>query len=117
MTKPVSTQDRIIDQNHYDDSGNLIAQQVFDVNTRRGSQGSILRTVKRITRVKDQDSDFQEFVSAEVSAILPDVTEEEVLQLLKYLASDIKEHLSVYTEPIDDEEEIPVKQNRMPVMV
>ncbi len=116
MTKPVSTQNRIIDQNHYDDSGNLIAQQVFEIITRRGSEGSIHRTVKRITRFKDQDSEFKEFVSAEMAAILPDVTEEEVLQFLQYLAADVKEHLSVYTEPVVDEE-IPVKQNRIPVTV
>jgi len=115
MTKPISTQNRIIDQNHYDDSGNLIAQQVFEVNTRRGSEGSIHRTVKQIIRFKNEDNEFKEFVSAEVMAVLPDVTEEEVLDLLKYLAVNVKEHLSVYTEPVVDV--VPAEQNQIPVMV
>lgn len=116
MTKPISNQNRIIDQNHYDDSGNLIAQQIFEINTKRGSQGSIHRTVKQITRFKDGNNEFKEFVSAEVMAILPDVTEEEVLGLLRYLAVDVKEHLSVYTEPVVDEE-VPAEQNQIPIMV
>lgn len=116
MTKPVSTQNRIIDQNHYDDSGNLIAQQVVEITTRCGSEGSIHRIVQQITRFKDENNEFKEFVSAEVIAVLPDVTEEEVLSLLKYLAADIKEHLSVYTEPVVDEE-APAEQNQIPVMV
>ena len=116
MTKPISTQNRIADQNHYDDSGNLIAQQVFEINTKRGSEGSIHRTVKQITRFKDKNNEFKEFVSAEVMAVLPDVTEEEVLSLLKYLAVDVKEHLSVYIEPVVDEE-APAQQNQIPVMV
>lgn len=116
MTKPISTQNRIVDQNHYDDSGNLVAQQLFEVNTRRGSEGSIHRTVKQIIRFKNENNEFKEFVSAEVMAVLPDATEEEVLGLLKYLAVDVKKHLSVYTEPVVDDA-VPAEQNQMPVMV
>ena len=113
MRNPVSNQTRIVAETVHDDYGNLIAQQIFEISTKR-SPGNIQRTVKQLIKIRNRDGSFKEMVCAEAMVIFPDIAESETL--VKYISSDIKEHLSAYREEYLNEEVVQ-EQIQIPVMV
>lgn len=115
MRRSFSTQTQIVGETVNDDTGNLVAQQVFKVSTARGSAGSIHRTVKQIIRFKDSNKNqFKEVICAEAMVIFPDIAESELL--IKHLVGDIKKCLSINRED-DLDEEILEKQIQVPAMI
>jgi hypothetical protein len=105
---------RIVGQEVRDDSGNLVAQEIFEINTKSSSQ-SIHRTVRIITRFKDKDNEFKEVIMAEAMAVFPVIAESEIL--MQHLSDGFKEYLSEHIESCEIHEEEIAEETQVPIMV
>lgn len=102
---------RIIGQEVHDESGNLIAQEIFEVSTKSSSQ-SIHRSVRLITRFKDKDNEFKEIVLTEAMAVFPAIIESDIL--MQYFSAGFKPSEYIETDSV---EEVIAEENQIPVTV